>query len=230
MQPPPINYRVGYGSGYFLVFIHDIGNDLTISEDYRYLNGLGPGDVAGIYMHMVPPNLPPEEFPNVVYGAFTFATGTPVFGKDLYYIEFALPPLPEPDAFEVDDEKELATFIDYTDLAGAGGFHTFHDEGNGNIDYDWFRIALQAGDPLIVETFSAGGQWESNTQIDIYDSKMNFVTRNCDKAPEDCYSRLEYVNVTGVDQVFYILLKPICAGDGIEYSKIGEYKLGFLHY
>ena len=141
----------------------------------------------------------------------------------------ALPPQPAADAFEVDDYSEAGTFIDYGDLP-VRQHHTFHGEGDGDLYFDWFRIDLQPGDSLTVETFSAGGQWESNTQIDIADSKMNYIRSNRAKTLEDSYSKLEYLNATGVSQVFHILVKPIDAGEGIGYSSIGEYAVEFRRF
>ena len=200
-----------YRSAHYMFFIHDIGNNLVGLD-------LDPVDVAGIYKDGVSGN--------VVYGAFKLSTGSPVFGKLKYRIEFSLPPLPAADAFEVDDASDVATFIDHNYLPVRQN-HTFHDEGNGILDNDWFPIALQAGDSLVVETFSAGDKWESNTQIDIADSKMNYIGSNRDKTPEDCYSKLEYVNTTGVGQVFHILVKPVNVGNDIQYSNVGRYKVEF---
>ena len=59
-------------------------------------------------------------------------------------------------------------------------YDTFHDEGSGDSDDDWFRIFPEAGDSLNVETFSAGGRRECDTQIDVADSAMDLITSRRD--------------------------------------------------
>jgi hypothetical protein len=200
-------------SGYFIIFIHDVGDNL---QGPRRVD---PGDVAGLYK---------EVADNVVYGAFKPTAGTPIYPGGRYSIRFSLPPLPSPDDFEVDDYKELGTFLDYADLP-VRQYHTFHDDGSGDRDSDWFRIALRSGESLTVETFSAGGLWESDTQIDIADADMNFIDSNRDKTREDNYSKLSYVNDTGVDQLFHVLVGPRSEYDNIADFENGEYIVDFRY-
>ena len=76
------------------------------------------------------------------------------------------------------------------------------------MDEDWFRIFLKAGDPLTVETFSAGRGREPDTAVDVADSEMNYIGSSRDKSPIDCYSELVYANDTGIAQVFHFCVKP----------------------
>ncbi len=55
---------------------------------------------------------------------------------------------------------------------------------------------------------------------------MNYLGSNRDKAPHDAYSRLTYVNNTGVDQVFHFLLKPYNQFN-VEHHRHGEYIVEF---
>ncbi len=179
------------GSGYVLVVIHDARDDLERPADP------GPGDIGAIY----------KEGPtNLSYGVFDVAGGTTIHPGRSYRIEFSPPAPPAADAYEEDDSKEIGTVVDYADLP-VRQRHTFHDEGTGDTDQDWFRIALGAGDTLTVETFSAGGAWECDTAIDIADAQHYIRTAN-DKSEYDLYSRLTCTNDTGIDQVFFIQVKP----------------------
>ena len=51
----------------------------------------------------------------------------------------------------MDDWDVFGTFLDYVDLP-VRQYHTFHDEGDGDIDHDWFRILIKNGDSITVET------------------------------------------------------------------------------
>jgi hypothetical protein len=179
------------GSGYILVVIHDVGDDLERPSDP------GVGDVSAIYR---------EGTTGLAYGVFNVASGTAVHPGRSYRIDFSPPAPPAADADEVDDNKEIGTVVDYADLP-VRQHHTFHDEGTGDTDEDWFRINLKAGDRLTVETFSAGGAWECDTAIDITDAERYIRTAN-DKSEVDRYSRLTYTNETGIDRMYYFQVKP----------------------
>jgi DNA-binding SARP family transcriptional activator len=179
------------GSGYILVVIHDVGNDLERPSDP------GVGDVSAIYR---------KGTTSLAYGMSNVANGTAIYPGGRYRIDFSPPTPPAADAYEVDDNKEIGTVIDYADLP-VRQRHTFHDEGTGDTDEDWYRITLKAGETLTVETFSAGGEWECDTAIDIADAEHYIRTAN-DKSEYDRYSRLTYTNETGKDNVYYFLVKP----------------------
>ncbi len=198
------------GTGYFMLIIHDPGDNL---QDPYYID---PGDVAGLYK---------EVTDNLVYGGFAYADGSPMFPGQRYTIDFSLPPLPEPDIHEMDDWDVFGTIIDYAHLP-VRQYHTFHDEGSGDMDREWFRIFLQAGDSLTVETLSADGLWEIDTGIDLNASQMNYIRSNHDKTWETTLSELTYVNDTGVGQVFHIVVNP---HDQYRFGvhKIGEYIVEF---
>jgi hypothetical protein len=180
------------GSGYYMMIVYDAGDDLI---DTSFI---GPGDVPGLYK---------EGTDNVVYGGFAYRGGSPMYPDELYNIYFSHPPSPAPDAYEIDDDEFVGTFLEFADLP-IRQFHTFHNEKNGDADRDWFRIFLKSGDSLTVETFSAGGIWESDTRIDLTDSQMKYIGSSHDKSLEDRYSKLTYINDTGVDQIFHFLVKP----------------------
>jgi DNA-binding SARP family transcriptional activator len=183
--------RDSNGSGYVMVMIHDVHNDLQ-SLDFP-----GPGDVGAIYR---------EGTTNLTYGVFNSASGTPIHPGRSYRIDFSPPKPPAADAYEEDDTKEGGTRIDYGALP-VRQHHTFHDEGTGDIDQDWFQITLGAGDTLTVETCSAGGAWECDTAIDIADSQRYLRTGN-DKSEYDLYSRLTCTNDATIDKVFFFQVKP----------------------
>ncbi len=179
------------GSGYILVVIHDVGNDLERPSDP------GVGDVSAIYR---------EGTTSLAYGMFNVANGTAIYLGRRYRIDFSPPTPPAADAYEVDDNREIGTVIDYSDLP-VRQRHTFHDDGTGDTDEDWYRITLKAGETLTVETFSAGGAWECDTAIDIADAEHYIQTAN-DKSEYDRYSRLTYTNETGIDKLYYFEVKP----------------------
>jgi DNA-binding SARP family transcriptional activator len=179
------------GSGYILFVIHDVGNDLE-----RPMNP-GVGDVSAIYR---------EGTTSLAYGVFDVACGTAISPGRSYRIDFSPPAPPAADAYEVDDHKEIGTVIEYADLP-VRQHHTFHDEGTGDTDEDWYRLSLKAGDTLTVETFSAGGAWECDTAIDIADAGHYISTAN-DKSEYDRYSRMAFTNQTGIDKVYYFQVKP----------------------
>jgi hypothetical protein len=131
---------------------------------------------------------------------------TRIYPGGSYDIDFSPPAPPKADAYEVDDYREIGTVIDYAALP-VRQHHTFHDEGTGDTDEDWFRITLRARATLTVETYSAGGEWECDTAIDISDAKHYIRTAN-DKSEFDLYSKLTYTNDTGVDQLYFIQVKP----------------------
>jgi DNA-binding SARP family transcriptional activator len=178
-------------SGYVLVVIHDARNNLE-RPDFP-----GPGDLSAIYKGGAG---------DLSYGVFNVAAGTALFPGPTYDIRFAPPPPPAEDAYEVDDQKELGTIIDDSDLP-VRQRHTFHDEGTGDTDEDWFRITLGAGDTLTVETYSAGGAWECDTAISIADAEHYIRTAN-DKSEFDLYSRLTYRNETSAERSYYFQVKP----------------------
>ncbi len=171
--------------------IHDAGNDL------EGLSIPGSGDVGAIYT---------EAPTNLSYGVFNAASGTAILPGGSYRIDFSPPTPPAADAYELDDAKEMGTVVDYTELP-VRQRHTFHDEGTGDTDQDWYRIELRAGDTLTVETYSAGGEWECDTAIDIADAEHYLRTGN-DKSELDHYSRLTCKNETGSDRVYYFQVKP----------------------
>ncbi len=179
------------GSGYVLVVVHDARDDLE-RPDFP-----GPGDLSAIYR---------GGSGNLSYGVFNVAAGTAVFPGPTYDIRFAPPTPPAEDAYEVDDQKEVGTIIDYAVLP-VRQRHTLHDEGTGDTDEDWFRITLGAGDTLTVETYSAGGAWECDTAISIADAEHYMRTAN-DKSEFDLYSRLTYRNDTGVDRIYFFQVRP----------------------
>ena len=72
----------------------------------------------------------------------------------------------------------------------------------------------------------ADGLWESDTAIDFKNSEEGFLGGNRDKAPHDSYSRLTYVNDTGVDQEFQFLVK-IDNQYNISSSRHSEYIVEF---
>ena len=198
------------GSGYFLVIVYDAWDDL---EQPLYPE---PGDVAAIYK---------EVQGGLAYGAFGTGSGDPIYPGRLYPVEFSPPAPPGPDAYEVDDYRELATVMDYAELPVLQR-HTFHDKGSGDADRDWFRIELPPGATLTVETYSAGGLWEVDTAIDIADEEMRYIRTVVDKSECERYSKLTYVNDTGIGQSFHILVKPYLRyGPGV--NRLGEYIVEF---
>jgi DNA-binding SARP family transcriptional activator len=203
------------GSGYFLVIARDAGNDMG------HPMFPGPGDVAALY-RQVPGGL--------VYGVFGVGLGSPIHPGGSYIVEFSPPPKPQPDAFEIDDVRNLGTLVSSGRLP-LRQRHTFHDEGTGDTDEDWFRIRLGAGESLTVETFSAGGPWECDTAIDISGERTGYIRTVKDKAQDDMYAVLAYVNDTGIDQVFHILVKPYGIEPSGKYdpgvNRIGEYIVEF---
>jgi hypothetical protein len=130
-----------------------------------------------------------------------------------------------PDAYETDDVEKLGTVIGRADRP-VRQHHTFHDDGTGDTDEDWFRISVLSGDSLTVETFSAGGLWECDTAIDISDANMNYLRSANDKSLDDCYSRLSYANETGADQVLHILVRPYVKYNPTA-NRVGEYIVEF---
>ena len=201
------------GSGYFLAVVHAGGGNRG-ERDFP----LWPeqGEVAAIYR---------EGPANLTYGVFGVSVGTPVYPGRRYAVEFAPPPLPGPDAWEVDNSLELGTVVDY-DALPVRQHHTLHHEGTGDTDADWFRIMIRAGDSLTVETFSAGGLWECDTAIDIADSRGRFIRNAVDKSDDNLYSLLTYRNDTGTDQMFHVLVKPYRKYDrGVNVA--GEYIVEF---
>jgi DNA-binding SARP family transcriptional activator len=178
------------GSGYVLAVIHDVGNDLKRPTEP------GPGDVPAIL----------GEAGKLSYGMFDVTRGMRIHPGGSYAIEFSPPAPPKADAYEVDDYREIGTAIDYAALP-VRQHHTFHDEGTGDTDQDWFRITLRARDTRTVETYSAGGVWECDTAIDISDTQHYIRTGN-DKSEYDMYSKLTYTNDTGVDHLYFIEVKP----------------------
>ena len=200
------------GSGYFMMIEYDVGNNRETD----------PGDVAALYKE----TLDKESGENLVYGGFSVAAGTPMFPGRSYRVDFVEPALPPPDAYEVDDFPELATVISYADLP-ARQYHTLHHEGSGDLDGDWFRIYLRAGDRFTVETFSGEGLWECDTQIDIADAEMEYITSNRYKSESDSYSRLTYTNATGMGQRFHVYVKPWNHPAIPPNRKVGEYIVEF---
>jgi len=192
-------------SGYFFIVIHETGQ----FEPRPYL--FGPGIPAGIY----------KEVPgNLVYGGFTAASGSPMFVGRSYAVTFTDIASPPPDQYETDDFLELGTVINYAELP-IRQYHTFHDEGSGDLDRDWFQIYLRDRDTLTIETFYAGGLLETDTAIDLDDSH-DYITTAMDKSPLDRYSRLSYTNDTGEDQMYYFMVKPYNQySPGVH--RIGEY-------
>jgi DNA-binding SARP family transcriptional activator len=186
-----VPYKADGESGYVLVAIHDVKNDLAS------LAFPGPGDEFAIYT---------DRPGNLSYGMCEAAGGAAVYPGRRYRIEFSPPPPPAPDTYENDDHREIATIIDPAALP-VRQRHTFHDEGTGDLDWDWFQMALGAGETLTVETYSAGGAWECDTAIDLSDSE-HFITQAKDKSEMDLYSRLAFTNTTGARKLFYILVKP----------------------
>lgn len=185
-----------HGTGYFLAIVHSVRPGNHDPDVFA----LWPeqGEVAAIY----------REGPGTLtYGVFGVGIGTPVYPGRRYTVVFAPPPPPGPDAYEVDNLLELGTVIDYEALP-VRQYHTFHHEGTGDVDADWYQIYLRDGDSLAAETFSAGGSWECDTAIDIADGEKKCVRSAVDKADDDLYSLLRYTNDTGMDQVHYILVKP----------------------
>jgi hypothetical protein len=177
-------------SGLVLVLIHDAGNNLE-----RPISP-GPGDISAIYRGGTS---------GLAYGVFDIASAAAVYPGRRYTIEFSASP-PAADPYEDDDYREVGTVIDYAALP-VRQRHTFHDEGTGDVDQDWFRITLRPGDTLTAETFSAGGAWECDTAIDISDTEHYIRTAN-DKSEDDRYSRLSYTNNSGTEQVFFLQVKP----------------------
>jgi DNA-binding SARP family transcriptional activator len=184
--------RESDGSGYFMLLVHDSGDDL---QDPFVID---QGDVLGLYQ---------EANGGVVYGGFTIYDGTPIYPSVSYRLSFYHPVLPEPDMYEIDDKDVVGTFLDYADLP-VRQYHTFHDKGGIDADTDWFQIFLKAGDSLTVETFSAYSEWECYPRIDLKASQMEYIRSGDSKSPEDHHSRLTYVNDSGIDQIFHILVKP----------------------
>jgi DNA-binding SARP family transcriptional activator len=200
-------------SGYFMMLQYDTGANL---EDSRYV---APGDVAALYK---------EGRGNLVYGAFGIGGGTPMFPGGTYKVELTNPDPPARDAYEDDDFCELGLERDPAEFP-LREYHTFHYEGNGDVDQDWFCVFVPAGQELTVETFSAESLWEADTQIDIADSQMNYITSNRNKADDDRYSRLVYRNTTGADQVFHILVKTHNHPDVLPPQMVGEYIVEFRY-
>ena len=149
-----------------------------------------------------------EAVDNVVLSGLHVAGRSPVFPGESFSIEVSRPPPPAPDAYETtDNEPLLGTILEYGELPIRQS-HTFHGSRDDEMDEDWFRIFLRAGDSLTVETFSAGGERESYTAIDVADSEMNYIGSGSSKSPMEYYSELIYVNDTGIDQVFHFCVKP----------------------
>jgi DNA-binding SARP family transcriptional activator len=179
------------GSGYTMLVIYNARHDpLSLSFP-------GSGDVSAIYR---------QGTPDLSYGVFNTASGTAIYPGQRYRIDFSPPAAPAADAYEVDDNKETATVIDDAALP-IRQRHTFHDEGTGDTDEDWFRIELKAGETITVETYDAGGPWGCDTAIDIADSRGYILTAN-DKSELDFYSKLTYKNETGTGHVYYFQVKP----------------------
>lgn len=198
------------GSGYGLFVVYDAGGDL---EDLR---SLGTGDLAGLYK---------EVADNVVYGPFTAVSGSPLYAGRCYTLTFAPPPFPPPDRYESDDEPEQGTLIDLAD-APVRQYHTFDLERDGVADRDWFRIRLGAGETFTVETRSAGSRWESDTGIDLSDARGAFIRSGPRTSLRGTYAALAYLNDTGVEQVFRLVISPVerpslCA------EPVGEYVVEF---
>jgi DNA-binding SARP family transcriptional activator len=200
------------GSGYFMMIEYDVGNNRQTDR----------GDVAALYKV----TSTAESAGNLVYGAFSVAAGTPMFPGVRYRVVFVEPRLPPPDAYEQDDFDSLGTWIEYGELP-LRQYHTFHDEGTGDVDGDWFRIFLAVGDHLTVETSSAQGLWECDTQIDIADAETEYITSNRYKSPDDTYSKLTYTNNTGVDQEFHVYVKPYSHPEIPPNRRVGEYIVEF---
>lgn len=177
-------------SGYIMVVIHDVGGDLEVPSFP------GPGDVGAIYR---------GDVAGFCYGVFNAASGVPIRPGRGYHVEFAPPPPPEDD-FELDDHKEIGTVIDYADLP-VRQRHTFHGEGTGDTDEDWFRVQLGAGETITVETFPSEGSWGCDTAIDVADARKYIRTAN-DKSQFDFYSLLTHTNDTGIRQTFFFQVKP----------------------
>ena len=57
---------------------------------------------------------------NVVYGGFALATGTPIFPGQSYSFNFNLPPLPEPDVYEIDTGIDQLFNISVDAYGGLG--------------------------------------------------------------------------------------------------------------
>jgi DNA-binding SARP family transcriptional activator len=183
--------RAADGSGYVMVVIYDANNDL---ERPSYP---GSGDISAIYR---------EGTTNLLYGVYNSASGTAIYPGRRYRIDFSPPALPGADTYEVDDHKEIGTVIDSGALP-IRQHHTFHDEGTGDTDEDWFQIKLKPGEAITVETYDAGGPWGCDTAIDIADARRYLLTAN-DKSEQDFYSRLTYTNETETEQVYYFQVKP----------------------
>ncbi len=197
------------GSGYALLVIHDAGNDLSRPGFPQ------PGDVGAIYR---------EGTRNLSYGVSNVAGGSVIRPGRNYRVDFSPPEPPPVDAFEVDDTKDSATEIAYAALP-VRQRHTFHDEGTGDTDQDWYRILLPAGATITVETYSAGGPWECDTAIDIADARDYLRTGN-DKSELDLYSRLAHTNDTGADRAYYFQIKPYPMYDtGI--NRLADYVVEF---
>ena len=194
-----------------MLIVHDAGNDL------RDPHVLGPNDVIGIYRYTID---------NIVYGAFSRFSGASIYPGQKYDIVFSPPALPLPDTHEPDDEPFTAPLIDYTALP-VRQYHTFHENGNGEADEDWFKIFLKAGQAVTVETFYADGQWTCDTRIDLADSQVNYITSARDKSFEDSYAKMSYRNDTGLDQSFHFLVRADDKTNKFADSKIGEYVVEF---
>lgn len=200
------------GSGYFLVCIYDANDNLGRSLMIEH------GDIQALYK---------EVEGNLVYGPFNCAKGMPIYPDIRYSVNFKPPPEPKPDEYELDDFLELGTEIVYNELP-IRQFHTFHMD-EGDFDYDWFHIYIPDGHPLVIETFSAGELWESNTSID-FNSSEGYINGNTNKESSDNYSIFSYINNTGRGQIYYIAVKPRIIPSDIRIKKIGEYIVEFRKF
>ncbi|MCK4514387.1 MAG: hypothetical protein KAU31_03965, partial [Spirochaetaceae bacterium] len=194
-------------SGYFMLLVHDVGDDL------EHPHRLDQHDVAGIYR---------DGSDSLMYGSITVLSGSPVYPGSFYKISFSIPSPPTADIYEAEEFGDFGTVVDYAALP-IRQYHTFHPMAEGQSDRDWFRIFLRTGDKVTVETLSADGSWEADTQIDVCDSSHNYIRSNRDKAPDDNHSELTYVNDTGIDQVFCFLVKPADRTNNIAHFQTGEY-------
>jgi len=176
-------------AGYFMFVYYDHGGDMDGPADAR------TDDIAAIYKS-VPGGL--------VYGGVSAGSGSKVHPGQAYAITFDPPPPPGPDAFELDDNDAVATSLDYATDLPLTHLHTFHDTGTGDDDADWYRVRLPVGGSLVVETFSADRYWEPDTDIVIRNAAVDWVAANDNKSDWDDFSRVSYVNDTGIAQEFFI--------------------------
>ena len=179
--------------GTTLVVIRDAGDDLLDAGEP------GPGDVVAVYRRDAPGHL--------VYGSATPESGSVVEYGARVEIRFDPPPRPGPDQYEPDDDAALDVAVLRLSDLPVLQHHTFHDDGQ--MDQDWFRVYLRAGESVIIETSSDGGPWECWTAIDVSNSRMEFLgTGDGKDVAEGLYSILEFTNDTGYDQEFRFLVKP----------------------